>query len=120
MPTRLADRWTPAELSRLAKDAMPPLHAAASPANLAYRLRSASGSFLSCDWRDYGEFLSGMEKDLVADIRHSALYEISNKVETKLIEISAQPRRAREFAPSAACISGSTARPTTCANSRSC
>jgi hypothetical protein len=42
------------------------------------------------DWRRYSELIQGMENDLVADIRHAALYEISNRVETDLIEISAK------------------------------
>lgn len=37
----------------------------------------------------YRELLKGMEDDVVADIRHAALYEISNEVETGLIEVSA-------------------------------
>lgn len=37
----------------------------------------------------YRELLKGMEDDLVADIRHAVLYEISNEVETGLIEVSA-------------------------------
>ncbi len=43
----------------------------------------------SSTWRRYRELLKGMEDDLVADIRHAALYEISNEVETGLIEVSA-------------------------------
>ena len=42
------------------------------------------------NWSRYSELLKGMENDLVADIRHSALYEISNEVETDLIDISSK------------------------------
>lgn len=41
-------------------------------------------------WSRYRELLKGMENDLIADIRHSALYEISNEVETDLIDISSK------------------------------
>jgi hypothetical protein len=42
------------------------------------------------NWSRYGDLLEGMENDIVADIRHAALYEISNVVETDLIDISAK------------------------------
>jgi hypothetical protein len=41
-------------------------------------------------WSRYRDLLRGMENDLVADIRHAALYEISNEVETDLIDISSK------------------------------
>ena len=38
----------------------------------------------------FHELMGGMENDAAADIRHSVLYEVSNKVETNLIDISAK------------------------------
>ena len=64
------------------------------PTRRASRRRWSSASCCSLrffyNWRRYGELLKGMENDLVADIRHSALYEISNEVETDLIDISSK------------------------------
>lgn len=80
------DRWKGAELLRLQRG-MPtytPRKPAPLPILLLLRLR------FILNWARYAEFLKGMENDLVADIRHSALYEISNEVETDLIDISSK------------------------------
>ena len=41
-------------------------------------------------WRrqEYFEFVKQLDEDLAGDIRHSALYHISNDIETRLLEIS--------------------------------
>ena len=83
-----SDRWSPEELSRLAK--IMPRYIPANPANIAYRLVLRIRFIATLRWSDYRQFLEQLDQDLVADVRHSALYYISNDVETKLIEISAR------------------------------
>ena len=61
---------------------------ASRPTPLAIRILLRLRFFYN--WRRYGDWLRGTENDLVADIRHSALYEISNEVETDLIDISSK------------------------------
>ena len=78
--------WSGAELVRL-QEAMP-TYTPSKPAPFVIRMLLRLRFFYS--WRRYGELLKGMENDLVADIRHSALYEISNEVETDLIDISSK------------------------------
>ena len=67
-----------------------PRYIPANPANFAYRLVLRIRFIATLRWRDYGRFLEQLDQDLIADVRHSALYHISNDVETKLIEISAR------------------------------
>jgi hypothetical protein len=78
--------WSGGDLLRL-KRAMPTF-TPRRPAPFVIRLLLFLRFFYN--WRRYSELLKGMENDLVADIRHSALYEISNEVETDLIDISSK------------------------------
>jgi hypothetical protein len=79
-------RWSGSDLMRL-KRAMPTF-TPRRPAPLVIRVLLFLRFFYN--WSRYSELLKGMENDLVADIRHSALYEISNEVETDLIDISSK------------------------------
>jgi hypothetical protein len=80
------DSWTGLELARLSKGM--PTYTPRRPAPLVI-LALLRVRFI-LNWRRYGDFLKGMENDLVADIRHAALYEISNEVETDLIDVSSK------------------------------
>jgi len=78
--------WSGLDMLRLRK--VLPTYTPRKPANLAIRFLLRLRFFYS--WSRYRELLKGMENDLIADIRHSALYEISNEVETALIDISSK------------------------------
>jgi len=78
--------WTGHELLRLKR--VMPTYTARRPANLIIRLLLRMRFFYN--WRRYSQLLEGMENDLVADIRHAALYEASNGVESALIDISSK------------------------------
>jgi hypothetical protein len=78
--------WSTEELVRLSKGM--PTYTPRRPAPLVIRILLFLRFFYN--WRRYGELLRGMENDLVADIRHAALYEISNEVETDLIDVSSK------------------------------
>jgi hypothetical protein len=80
------EEWRPEEVARLRIGL--PSFIPGSPAPWIVRLLLLLRYFYN--WRRYGELLRSMENDLVADIRHAALYEISNRVETDLIDISAK------------------------------
>jgi hypothetical protein len=86
LPGEGTPTWTRERLEPL-KDALPG-YTPRSPMNPLVRLFWRIRFFYN--WSRYGELMRGMENDAVADIRHSALYEISNKVETDLIDISAK------------------------------
>src|SRR5262249_10947601 len=77
-------RWTRESLEP--KKYSPPASTPRKPANILIRFLLWLRFIYS--WRRYRELMRGMENDLVADIRHSALYEISNNIETDLINIS--------------------------------
>ena len=79
------DRWSAAQLERL--KAMPS-YTPRKPALLIIRILLFLRFFYN--WSRYSELLRGMENDLVADIRHADLYEISNELETDLIDISSK------------------------------
>ena len=81
-----APRWSGADLLRLKRGM--PTYTPRTPAPVVILILLFLRFFYS--WRRYRELLKGMENDLVADIRHSALYEISNDVETDLIDISSK------------------------------
>jgi len=86
VPREGTPRWSGDELLRLRKSM--PTYTPRKPAPLVIRFLLFLRFFYN--WRRYGQLLQGMENDLVADIRHSALYEISNEVETDLIDISSK------------------------------
>ena len=78
-------RWSAAEL--LVLRAMPG-YAPRKPAP--WYIRALLFLRFFYNWSRYAELIRGMENDLVADIRHAALYEISNEIETDLIDISSK------------------------------
>jgi hypothetical protein len=77
--------WTGAQLLRL--NEVLPTYTPDRAANFPYRM--FWGIFFLWRRKKYRDFIDGLEEDQIADIRHSALYEISNQVETQLIDISA-------------------------------
>jgi hypothetical protein len=80
------DRWSARELLRLMKGI--PTYTPDRSAPYIILVLLFLRFFYS--WSRYRDLLRGMENDLVADIRHAALYEISNEVETDLIDISSK------------------------------
>jgi hypothetical protein len=86
VPRQEKPKWSGIELLRLMKGM--PTYTPSRPAPWVIRILLRLRFFYN--WRRYGELLKSMENDLVADIRHSALYEISNEVETDLIDISSK------------------------------
>ena len=84
----LSGNWTVPQLKRLAQ-ILPP-YMPASPANLFYRIVQRAWFYIRLRWRDYPAFVKQLDEDLVGDVRHTAIYHVSNTVETKLLQISAR------------------------------
>jgi hypothetical protein len=84
----LSGGWTVPELRRL--EQILPRYIPASPVNLAYKAVQWLRFHLTFRRRDYVGFVRQLDEDLVGDVRHSALYHISNNVETRLLQISSR------------------------------
>jgi hypothetical protein len=78
--------WPAEGLLRLKK--VMPTYTPDTPAPLVVRLLLRARFFYSR--KKYLELMKGMENDLVADIRHAALNEVFNEVETELIDVSSK------------------------------
>jgi hypothetical protein len=82
----LSGRWTVPQLDRLAQ--ILPSYIPRSPANRAYKFIQWWRFHLLLRRQEYFGFVKQLDEDLAGDVRHFALYHISNSIETRLLEIS--------------------------------
>lgn len=85
---RLSGRWTSQKLQRLAQ--ILPSYVPRNPANRAYKLVQWFRFHIFLRRSEYFAFVKQLDEDLAGDVRHSALYHISNEIETRLLQISSR------------------------------